>query len=105
MRAGFALGPAAAKLMRQRERAPGSGAIFADGRVDGFRALSTRNAPAATIVFGDWSRAALVEWGTLELGADPFTGFQSAKIAARAILSVDVWIKQPTAFAKAESIT
>jgi HK97 family phage major capsid protein len=104
-RAGFVLGTSAAKLMRQRERAAGSGAIFADGRVDGFRGLATRNAPADTIVFGDWARVALAEWGVLEVGADPFTGFKSAKIAARAILSTDVWVKQPGAFAKAESVT
>lgn len=104
-RAGFALGTGAAKLMRQRERAAGSGAIFADGRIDGFRGLATRNAPADTIVFGDWTRTAIGEWGVLELGVDPFRAFRSGKIAARAILSTDVWVKQPSAFAKAESVT
>ncbi|MFZ5539294.1 MAG: phage major capsid protein [Pseudomonadota bacterium] len=104
-RAGFVLGTGVAKLLRQRERAPGSGAIFADGRIDGFRAIATRNAPPATIVFGDWSRCAVAEWGVLEIGADAFSGFKSGTIAARALLTCDAWVKQPGAFSKAENVT
>jgi len=104
-RAGFVLGKDAAKLMRTRERAAGSGTILEAGQIEGFKAVVTSCAPADAILFGDFSRAALAEWGQLEIGADPFTQFQSGITSARAIWSVDVLVMQPTAFAKSTSVT
>lgn len=104
-RAGWILGAAAAKLMRTRERAAGSGTILQAGRIEGFPVVVTSAAPDDSIVFGDMSRAAIGEWGVLEIGADPFTQFASGVTAARALWSVDVLVSQPGAFATSTSVT
>lgn len=106
-RAGFAMGATVGKLLRQRDRAAsgGSGAIFVGGEIDGFRAVSTTNAPDATLVFADWSRIKLLEWGTLEVGADPFSLFQSGRVQVRALWSVDVIVQHAGAIAVATSVT
>lgn len=107
--AGWAVDPASAKILRGRERSAGSGYIMDGNVIGGYRALSTGSVPAGTALFGDWSQVVLLEWGVLELGADPF-GVNSALftknlVGLRAIWSCDVMVMNSESFCKASSIT
>ncbi len=104
-RAGFIIGTGAAKLLRTRERQSGAGSILQDAQIEGYRAIVTGACPSNALLFGDWSRAGLAEWGMLQIGGDPFSQFQSGALGIRAIYSVDVLCLQPTAFAASTGIT
>jgi len=106
---GWAVNPASAKILRGRERATGSGFIMDAGEIADYRALSTGSVPAGTAIFGDWSRVFSLEWGVLEVGADPYgvnsTLFTKNLVGVRAIWSCDVLLLSPVSFSAATSIT
>lgn len=76
-----------------------------DGTVDGFRATSSTQLTAASMVFGDFSQVVIGEWGMLEIALNPYANFAAAITGIRAIQSVDVGIRQAAAFSRATSIT
>ena len=76
-----------------------------DGNVDGFRATSTTQLTAASMIFGDFSQVVIGEWGMLEIALNPYASFATAITGIRAIQSVDVGIRQAAAFSRATSIT
>jgi hypothetical protein len=45
------------------------------------------------------------EWGVLELEVNPFANFQAGIVGVRAIASIDIAVRYPTAFSAASSIT
>jgi HK97 family phage major capsid protein len=102
---GWVLGAAAAELLRARERAAGSGFILNDGRIAGFPVVVSGSVPASAAVFGDWSGVMLPEWGVLEIGSDPFTGFTTGTVTVRALWTTDVAVLRPASFATISSIT
>jgi HK97 family phage major capsid protein len=73
--------------------------------MEGFRAVTTTQVTAASMVFGDFSQVVLGEWGMLEIALNPFASFATAITGIRAIQSVDVGIRQAAAFSRATSIT
>ena len=76
-----------------------------DGRVSGFRAVSTLQLTAASMIFGDFSQVIIGDWGQLEIAMNPYANFQAAITGIRAIQTVDVGIRYATAFSRATSIT
>jgi HK97 family phage major capsid protein len=102
--------PAVAGLLAQRQRFTSTdtplwqGTVL-DGQMAGYRAASTNQVTAASMVFGDFSQVVIGEWGMLELALNPYANFAAAISGIRAIQTVDVGIRIPGAFSRATSIT
>ena len=75
-----------------------------DGRMAGFRAMSSNQMSSATMLFGDFSQVILGEWGVLEL-ATHATDFARGYTGIRAWYTCDVGVRVPGAFSYASSIT
>lgn len=103
--------PAVAGLLMGRARIASTDSLtlwrgnVLDGQIEGFRATTTTQVTAASMVFGDFSQVVLGEWGMLEIALNPYASFASAITGIRAIQSVDVGIRQAAAFSRATSIT
>lgn len=107
---GYVTTPAVAALMMQRARFSNTdtplwvGNLW-DGQMAGFRAMSSNQIPAATMLFGDWSQVVVAEWGVLEIAVNPQANFPAGIIGVRAMYSVDVGVRYPAAFSSAGTIT
>jgi hypothetical protein len=55
--------------------------------------------------FGDWAKMVVAEWGVLEVETHPFANFPAGIIGVRAMYSVDVGVRYPAAFSRADSIS
>lgn len=102
--------PAVAALLAARQRfastdTPLWEGNLLDGRVSGFRAMSTLQVTAASMIFGDFSQVIIGDWGQLEIAMNPFANFQAAITGIRAIQTVDVGVRYAAAFSRATSIT
>lgn len=102
--------PAVAALLAGRQRfastdTPLWEGNLLDGRVSGFRAVSTLQLTAASMIFGDFSQVIIGDWGMLEIAMNPYANFQAAITGIRAIQTVDVGIRYAAAFSRATSIT
>ena len=102
--------PAVAALLTARQRfsstdTPLWNGNVLDGTMSGFRAMSTNQVTAASMIFGDFSQVVIGEWGMLELALNPYANFTAAITGVRAIQTVDVGIRYAGAFARATSIT
>jgi HK97 family phage major capsid protein len=102
--------PAVAALLAARQRFSSTdtplwqGNVL-DGTMSGFRAMSTNQVTAASMIFGDFSQVVIGEWGMLELALNPYANFTAAISGVRAIQTVDVGIRYAGAFARATSIS
>ena len=102
--------PTVAGLLMQRQRFAStdtplwSGSVL-DGQMSGYRASTTTQMTAASMVFGDFSQIIIGEWSMLEIALNPYANFTAAITGIRAIQSVDVGIRQAAAFSRATSIT
>ena len=103
--------PAVAGLLKGRARIAStdsqtlwSGSVL-DGSIEGFKATTSTQLTAASMIFGDFSQVVLGEWGMLEIALNPYASFATAITGIRAIQSVDVGIRQAAAFSRATSIT
>lgn len=99
--------PAVQELLGARERAAGGGRfLWDDGAILGGPAAATKNAPAATLICGDFSQAVFGLWGAaVRVEINPYQDFKAGIMAARVILACDVAFPQPAAFCVATSIT
>ena len=103
--------PAVAALLAARARIASTDSIalwrgnILEGQIEGFRAVTTTQVTAASMVFGDFSQVVIGEWGMLELAMNPYANFAAAITGIRAIQSCDVGIRQAAAFARATTIT
>ena len=106
---GIVIAPDAARLLRAREKATGSGTIMTANDVAGYPAQVTKATPDGSLVFGEWSQILLLEWGILEVGSDPFgvnsALFTKGLVGIRAIWTVDAVCLHPASFVKVTSIT
>jgi HK97 family phage major capsid protein len=75
------------------------------GTVLGYRAISSNQVPAGTLIFGDFSAMVIAEWGTLQIDVNPFAAFSTGIVGVRAMYSVDVGVRYPGAFSVATSVT
>ena len=101
--------PDAARLLRLRELATGSGMLMVANTLAGYPSVVTKTIPDSTIVLGDWSQVMLLEWGVLEVGTDPYgvnsALFTKGLVGLRAIWTCDFICLQPKSFVKIASIT
>lgn len=107
---GYVTTPAVASLMIQRVKYSSTASPLWEGNIwtgimQGFQALSTNQVATAVMYFGDWSKAVVAEWGVLEIETNPFANFPAGIIGVRAMYSVDVGIRLPAAFSRADTIT
>lgn len=103
--------PAVAGLLKGRARIAStdsqtlwSGSVL-EGSIEGFKATTSTQLTAASMIFGDFSQVVLGEWGMLEIALNPYAQFSTAITGIRAIQSVDVGVRQAAAFSRATSIT
>lgn len=103
--------PAVAGLLKGRARISSTdsqtiwnGSVL-DGSIEGFRATTSTQLTAASMIFGDFSQVICAEWGMLEIALNPYAQFTTAITGIRAIQSVDVGVRQAAAFSRATSIT
>jgi HK97 family phage major capsid protein len=107
---GYVATPAVAGLLMQRQRFTSTdtpiwvGNVL-DGTVLGYRAMSSNQMPASRLLFGDFSKAVLGEWGVLEIGVNEVANFIAGIIGIRAMYSVDVGVRYPGAFSYSTAIT
>lgn len=110
MAGGYVMTPTVAGLLMGRQRFSGTdtplwvGNVW-DGTMSGFKAMSSNQMPAATILFGDWSEIIVAEWGVLEVEVNPYANFQAGIIGVRCMYSMDVGVRRPFAFSLATSVT
>lgn len=76
-----------------------------DGNVDGYRGMASNQVPAGFLIFGDFSQIVIAEWGVLEVDVNPFANFPAGILGVRAISSVDIAVRYPSAFSIASSVT
>lgn len=102
--------PAVAGLLKQRVKFTSTaspiweGALL-EGRVDGYNAFASNQVPSANILFGDFSKVVLAEWGVLQVEVNPYANFQAGIIGVRAMYSIDVGVRYAAAFSLATSVT
>lgn len=107
---GYMTTPTVAALLAARQRFSSTdtplwtGNIL-DGQLGGFRAATTLQIPAASMLFGDFSQIIIGEWGSLEIAMNPYANFKAAITGIRAIQSVDIGVRIPAGFSYATSIT
>jgi HK97 family phage major capsid protein/HK97 family phage prohead protease len=103
--------PAVAGLLKARARIASTDSLtlwngsVLDGSIEGFKATTSTQLTAASMIFGDFSQVVCAEWGMLEIALNPYAAFATAITGIRAIQSVDIGIRQAAAFSRATSIT
>lgn len=107
---GYAAPPAVAEILAARQRFTGASSTLwegssAEGIVEGVRAASSANVPAATMIYGDFSQCFIAQWGGgLAIEIDPYTKFKEGIVGVRLLLAVDVAIR-PAAFSVATGVS
>lgn len=104
----FACGVSAAKLLRKRERAAGSGVILDGGKIDNIPVYVTRAMPTDALVLAPWDSVAMASWSPVEVTITPLssrTDFISGKVGVRLLWTIDFLAMNPTAISKSTSIT
>lgn len=107
---GYVTTPAVAGLLKQRVKFTSTASPLWDGQlleglVDGYRAMASNQVPSANILFGDFGQVIVGEWGVLELEVNPYANFQAGIVGVRAIYTVDIGVRYPSAFSLATSVT
>lgn len=108
--AGYVTTGAVAGLLKTRVKFTSTASPIWEGRleegmVDGYRGVASNQMPAATMLFGDFAELIIAEWGVLEIEANPYADFKAGIVGVRAIASIDIGVRYPTAFSAASSIT
>ena len=102
--------PTIAQTLKGRQRFTGTdsplwkGGIHT-GEIEGVKALSTKQMPAATVLYGDWSSVYVVQWGALALRVNPYQDFNKGLVGIRAMWLLDVVVRYPLSFSVATSVT
>lgn len=107
---GYVTTPVVAGLLKQRVKFTSTASPLwegqlLDGNVDGYRGLASNQVPASDVLFGDFGQVIVAEWGVLELDINPYANFQAGIVGVRAIYTVDIGVRYPSAFSLATSVT
>lgn len=103
--------PAVAGLLSARPRVASTDSIslwkgnILDGTIEGFRAASSTNIPAETMIFGDFSQVIVADWGSVEIASNPYANFAAGITGIRAFQTVDIGVRVAGAFSAATTIT
>jgi len=76
-----------------------------DNLVNGYPGVVTNQIPAASAIFGNFGQALMAMWGVLDIYIDPATLAASFGVVIRAAQSLDVGVRQATAFSASENIS
>lgn len=113
-RAAYATTPAVAAFMMGKTRFANTNTPLWDGNlwdangalgVAGFPGMSSNQIASQNIYFGDWASIIVAEWGVLEIEVNPYAGFQAGIVGIRAMMTVDVGLRYPAAFAVSSTTT
>lgn len=111
--AGYVTTGVVAGLLKQRVKFSSTASPIWEGRLEdgvvdapnGYRGMASNQMPAATMLFGDFGQVIVAEWGVLEVEVNPYANFQAGIVGVRALASIDIAVRHPTAFSAASSIT
>jgi len=76
-----------------------------NGSINGYRAMASNQVATGNLLFGDFSKTVIGEWGVLEIEVNPFANFPAGIVGVRAMASVDVAVRYPTAYSLAATVT
>jgi HK97 family phage major capsid protein/HK97 family phage prohead protease len=76
-----------------------------DGMMGGFKAMSSEQMTAGTMLFGAWDTVIVGEWGVLELAVNPNDVFAQGLTGLRAFYTMDVGVRYPAAWSYGTSLT
>jgi HK97 family phage major capsid protein len=108
--AGYVTTPVVAALLSGRARFANTdtplweGSLL-DGRVAGFRGMSSTQIAAGRMLFGDFSQLVIGEWGTLEVDVNPYANFPAGISGVRAFYTVDIGVRYAASFSYSTAIT
>lgn len=103
-------------LLKQTEKTNANALYIWDkNEVNGYPAFVTNSVPSnltkgnqsevcSAMIFGDWSKLHIGQWGNLDIIADPYTLKKKAEIEVTVISLGDIGIIQPEAFAACKDI-
>jgi HK97 family phage major capsid protein/HK97 family phage prohead protease len=107
---GYLTTPVVASLLMARQRftstdTPLWEGNMLDGKVLGFKAMTSKQCPTGDIIFGDFSQVVVGEWGVLELAVNTAANFPAGITGIRAMYTMDVGVRYAGAFSLATSVT
>jgi len=107
---GYVATPIVAGLLKQRVKFTSTASPIWEGQllegmVDGYKAMASLQVPTGDLLFGDFGQVVIGEWGVLELEVNPYANFQAGIVGVRAIYTVDIAVRYPSAFSLATSVT
>ena len=76
-----------------------------DGMMGGFKAMTSPQMTAATMLAGSWDTCVIGEWGVLELAVNPNDNFAQGLTGLRAFFTMDVGVKYAGAWSYGTSLT
>ncbi len=99
--------PAVRELLAKRaSNGTGSPYLWAGDMLASKQARVNGNAPASTLLCGDYSTVYIPVWGEgLQIESNPYANFQAGVVGLRVFLSADVAVTQPAGFAVSVGIT
>lgn len=108
--AAYVATPTVAGLLKQRVKFTSTASPIwegglLEGMVDGYKAFASNQVPTGDLLFGDFSKVVLAEWGVLQVEVNPYANFAAGIIGVRAMYSIDVGVRYPAAFSLASSVT
>jgi hypothetical protein len=96
--------PGAASILRQRERATGSGLLIEDGKMMGLPVLVTNAAASGYLFVGDF-RELVVLSRALEILSNPYSQRKPGLIEVTLFHHLDIVVRHPAYFAVATAVT
>ena len=77
----------------------GSISALASGqRVNGYPAFVTEQAPATTVIFGNWAELLIGMWGVLDVFADQYTLGDRGGLVVRGFQDMDIALRHGASF-------
>lgn len=100
--------PAVRAVMKANLKTSGVAGYLMDdnGNMNGYPSVVSNQCSSGYLIFGDWSQMIVGEWGTLELKViENGTNYKAGNIEILGFYTVDVGVRQPTAFSYASSVS
>lgn len=89
---------ALSKTSRQASGVEGNFILGDNNLIKGYPYILSNQVADEDYFFGDWSQVLCGEWGGLEINVDPYTHSLKGKIRYVTFKTVDIAVRQPTAF-------
>lgn len=74
--------------------------VEGEGRVNGYRALSSNLVPTGYVLFGNWSDLIVGLWSGLDIITDPYTFAKSGSVQVTVLQDVDIAVRHGESFAE-----